>query len=140
MIKVDLGNMDEDGWKLLRDQKRALLWLVDRQLPDGWTEFIEIESENVGNDLLDGLINFLDHIQDEAAKELGEVVVFGESFGRYDEETEEPDYGKCPNCGEGLHRIRGLSSEPEGLREDRYCPTCNTHYMCTKAHFVPLVR
>lgn len=78
-MKIDLGRMDEKGWKLLRDQKRALLWLVDGQLPDGWTDFIEIESDNVGNDLLDGLIHFLDHIQDEAAKELGEYMVFGRS-------------------------------------------------------------
>lgn len=51
---IDVGAID---WKLLREQKLALLKLDN-------------------NEEADGLVNLLDDIQDKAAKILGERVVF----------------------------------------------------------------
>ena len=42
---------------------------------------------------------------------------------------------ECPKCSEKLYEIRGLSSEPEGIRPDYFCDECNIVYTCTKAHF-----
>lgn len=68
-ISVDLDNID---WVLLRLQKLWLLEVVD----------FEIDGDTAHGD---GLIAFIDHVQDEAASQLGEDTVFGE---------------KCPECGE----------------------------------------
>lgn len=68
-ISVDLGNTD---WVLLRLQKLWLAEVVDYQI-DGDTAH------------LDGLVAFIDHVQDQAASQLGEGTVFGE---------------RCPECGE----------------------------------------
>lgn len=38
----------------------------------------------------------------------------------------------CPKCGEELVDLP-FSSEPEGLRSDRFCLECNTRFGCTKA-------
>ena len=45
---------------------------------------------------------------------------------------------KNENCLAELHRIKDLFSEPEGIREDAYCPECDTRYMVTKADLVPI--
>jgi hypothetical protein len=47
-MKIDIGNMGEEGWRLLRDQKKVLVWLLDGQLPDGYYDGVEIESKDVG--------------------------------------------------------------------------------------------
>ncbi len=57
MTNIDLSRVD---WKELRKQKETLIR--------------KITASN--NDDLEGILNFLDHIQDEAAKELGEETVF----------------------------------------------------------------
>ena len=53
---VDLTNTD---WKLLRKQKTALI------------------KSNINTDVIDGLLSFVDHIQDAAADQIGEKEVFG---------------------------------------------------------------
>lgn len=40
---------------------------------------------------------------------------------------------ECKKCQGDLYCIEGLSSEPEGIRNDVYCPDCHIHYMSTKA-------
>jgi hypothetical protein len=63
LCSVDLSNTD---WKLLRKQKKGLLLLLDK------TEYLLSAKKS-----LDGLLNFIDYIQDEAAKQIGEKNVFG---------------------------------------------------------------
>ena len=40
---------------------------------------------------------------------------------------------KCKKCHSSLFRIKGLYSDPKGLREDAYCPACNIRYVVTEA-------
>jgi hypothetical protein len=56
------------NWTLFREQKQKLIQLANR----------DIQGEV---DLLNGLVNFLDHFMDCAAEELGESVVFGKPVG-----------------------------------------------------------
>lgn len=58
---IDIGEMD---WKQLREQKQTLLKVVGTSIPSE-------ESD------LTGILNLVDHIQDEAAKQLSEEEVFG---------------------------------------------------------------
>ena len=64
-IQVNLSQVD---WQLLRKQKQALVEVIHQQSKDF--------SPAVMNHLT-GLLHLLDHIQDEAAKVLGEKAVFG---------------------------------------------------------------
>ena len=57
-VIVDLTNTD---WKLLEEQKENLIVLI--------------ENHHMGE--LNGLVHFLDNIQDQAAQQLGEETVFG---------------------------------------------------------------
>ena len=59
-----LINADEVDWESLREQKEYLL----------------VCNSHWGSDHIDGLIHFLDFIQDEVATVLGEEAVFGEEF------------------------------------------------------------
>lgn len=59
---IDLSNTD---WKLLREQKGKL-----------FDSFINKRNNN--QEWVEGLLNFLDYIQDEAAKQLSDETVFGE--------------------------------------------------------------
>ena len=61
-VTITLNNVD---WRALRQQKVALLDTIARP---GIT---------FNDPDLDGIVNFLDRIQDQAAKVLGEEVVFG---------------------------------------------------------------
>lgn len=45
---------------------------------------------------------------------------------------------KCPDCGTRFKRVRGQSSEPEGIREDAWCPKCKQRFMVTKAYAFPI--
>jgi hypothetical protein len=69
-VIVDLTNTD---WKLLRKQKKTLLEILDSSIFDVYTgkEQLKIDEH------LAGLIHFLDDIQDQTAKQLGEKKVFG---------------------------------------------------------------
>ncbi len=35
---------------------------------------------------------------------------------------------ECKKCGEILYIIKGLRTDRDGMREDRYCPGCHTRY------------
>ena len=56
-------------WKLLREQKRCLVDVVNDRAIVTATQ----------KEMLEGLINLLDAIQDEATEELSEETVFGKS-------------------------------------------------------------
>ena len=79
---VELEKVD---WRQLRMEKVALLTVIDG-LPEGWSDEVDYGKDvedwdgddYVGCAILDGLVHFLDYVQDEAAKVLGEKVVFGE--------------------------------------------------------------
>jgi hypothetical protein len=34
----------------------------------------------------------------------------------------------CPKCGEELFLIKGLCTDRDSIREDRFCAECNTRY------------
>jgi hypothetical protein len=34
----------------------------------------------------------------------------------------------CPKCGLELFLIKGLCTDRDGIREDRFCAECNTRY------------
>jgi hypothetical protein len=55
----------DTNWKLLREQKQTLLAVIDATTHDK------------DADHLTGILHFIDYIQDEAAKEAGEEIVFG---------------------------------------------------------------
>lgn len=60
-VRVEVGGVD---WTELRVQKRELSEIIKRRRKP-WP------------DLLEGLLNLLDSIQDQAAEQLGKDVVFG---------------------------------------------------------------
>lgn len=65
-VTVDLSKTD---WKLLREQKATVLNLI---------EFDEFPNLRVGfKGTLQGIVNWIDNIQDQAAETLGEKKVFG---------------------------------------------------------------
>jgi len=64
-ISIDLSQVD---WQLLRKQKQTLVDVIHQGSKD---------DPPVVTNHLTGLLHLLDHIQDEAAKVLGEEVVFG---------------------------------------------------------------
>jgi hypothetical protein len=69
-LYIDMSNVD---WRLLRKQKLALLTvshLISKAHP-------HVGIENIDHTAIDGLINFLDFIQDCAAEIIGEEEVFG---------------------------------------------------------------
>ena len=43
---------------------------------------------------------------------------------------------KCPKCKGQVNRVEGLSTEPEGIRNDCWCEECKIMFTCTKAMFV----
>lgn len=62
-VMITLDNVD---WQLLRTQKAELVDMCAGNV---------LETHEVN--AVDGIIHFLDHIQDQAAKVLGEEQVFG---------------------------------------------------------------
>lgn len=62
-VRVDVSKVN---WKLLRKQKFTLIQLLNR------TDVILAQKNHI-----DGIIALVDHIQDHAAEQLGEVEVFG---------------------------------------------------------------
>lgn len=69
MIKTISVNLTKTNWALLRKQKAALIRAVEDKDVN--------EEDQKDRELLDGLVNFLDHIQDSAAEVLGEQKIFG---------------------------------------------------------------
>lgn len=63
---IDLSKVD---WKLLREQKA---WLAETSL-----QHVSAEGKKSWHPQAEGLLSLLDHLMDEAAKTLGEKLVFG---------------------------------------------------------------
>ena len=63
--------LEETDWSLLRDQKETLLGIL-RKFHKKENLLPQNERE-----ALDGIVNFLDSVQDAAAEEIGEETVFG---------------------------------------------------------------
>lgn len=61
-LLIDLTNVD---WKLLRTQKRAIVDIGYKPGTEKYKEAVE------------GLLCLIDHIQDEAEKQIGSKAVFG---------------------------------------------------------------
>ncbi len=68
-VMVDMG---KTNWELLKKQKEALLLAIGFGVNIGGYTPDPLLEEAVG-----GVVNLIDHIQDEASKILGEEVVFG---------------------------------------------------------------
>ena len=62
-IMINIGNVD---FQLLQEQKLWLLHVMDL-----------LAEDNKPIEAGDGLVNFLDYIQDQAAEQIGEDAVFG---------------------------------------------------------------
>lgn len=46
---------------------------------------------------------------------------------------------KCRKCGgENLITLDSITSDPEGIRHDRYCPDCDTKWGLTKAMMIEI--
>ncbi len=67
-MTIDLSRTD---WKLLRKQKEQLVSL----------ELLVLDADNKNDqhfiEAIDGLLNWIDDIQDQAAKQLGNKKIFG---------------------------------------------------------------
>lgn len=63
-MMIDIGNID---WEVLKDQKNTLI-SISSTLRNGNAK---------DRDNIEGLIYLIEHIQDEAEKEIGELAVFG---------------------------------------------------------------
>jgi len=70
-ITIHSLNID---WNLLAKQKKLVLDFLNSESP---TDFADVWNNSDGQDLMDGLLNVLDSLQDQAAEELGEEAVFG---------------------------------------------------------------
>jgi transcriptional regulator NrdR family protein len=44
----------------------------------------------------------------------------------------------CPKCGEELFAIKGLCTDIDEIREDRFCGECNTRYG-TRSHGIVMI-
>lgn len=81
-VYVDVKNAD---FAMLRGQKRILFEMIKGAFKDSPRE----------KDALEGILSFLDDIQDQAALTLGEEAVFGEdtlgTFGNVPEDSTEPE-------------------------------------------------
>ncbi len=62
-------------WPLLRKQKLFLLGLA---MADEFEAMRDVWNNNNGQEALDGVIELLDYLQDQAAEQLGDTVVFGD--------------------------------------------------------------
>jgi hypothetical protein len=63
-VAVDMSGVD---WELLRKQKQHLLSAID---------YFQGSEPDI-NEGLEGILNLLDHVQDEAEKVIGKEIVFG---------------------------------------------------------------
>ena len=72
-ITIHALNVD---WGLVAAQKLLLLDFLDSQTPE---EFADVWNNANGQDLMDGIVNLIDCLQDQAADQLGEEIIFGVS-------------------------------------------------------------
>lgn len=71
--EITIHSLNVD-WELFRKQKQLLLDFLDS---DSSTDFADVWNNSEGQDLMNGLMNILDYLQDQAAEELGEEAIFG---------------------------------------------------------------
>jgi hypothetical protein len=45
---------------------------------------------------------------------------------------------ECPKCKHELYTIEELSSEPEGIRSDKYCSYCHIRYASLKSSLMAI--
>lgn len=64
-VMVNVGRVD---WDMLRVQKLALLTIIPKQ-------------KKAVKEALDGIVHFIDDIQDQASEQIGEPEVFGRHEG-----------------------------------------------------------
>jgi hypothetical protein len=72
-ITIHSLNID---WQLVAKQKLLLLEFLDSETPE---EFADVWNNANGQDLIEGIVNLMDSLQDQAAEELGEEIIFGGS-------------------------------------------------------------
>lgn len=75
-VLIDASEID---WRLLCKQKQGLMRMADTR----------VVSEEDAMVVLEGMLNLLDYIQDEAAKVLGESAIFEDDDEEEDEEEDE---------------------------------------------------
>ena len=63
-------------WVLVAKQKLLLLEFLDSETPE---EFADVWNNTDGQDLITGIVNLIDSLQDQAADQLGEEEIFGGS-------------------------------------------------------------
>lgn len=95
---MKLKSLQKIDWPLLREQKMALL------------HAITLCSNKKTNEGLSGILELINAIQDDAAKELGDDLVFGRVLENYYKCSrckkewvdvhENPIKDKCPRCGQ----------------------------------------
>ena len=73
--EVTVHSLNVD-WKLVSKQKALLLDYLDSETPE---EFADVWNNANGQDLITGIVNLIDNLQDQAAEELGEEIIFGEN-------------------------------------------------------------
>jgi len=111
-------NVDKVDWKLLQEQKRALLKAITAEEVKLSSGAPTAKDDKVQKtiDGLSGILNLLDDVQDQVADQLGEEVVFGES-GEY--EISLPDMIK--NDGSFMSLDQGVDrAEAIRIAQDRY--------------------
>lgn len=72
-ITIHSLNID---WGLVAKQKLLLLEFLDSETPE---EFADVWNNTDGQDLITGIVNLIDSLQDQAADQLGEEEIFGGS-------------------------------------------------------------
>jgi len=70
-ITIHALNVD---WGQMARSKLILLDFLDSETPK---EFANVSNSNDGRDLMDGLVNLIDCLQDQAADQIGEEIIFG---------------------------------------------------------------
>ena len=61
------------NWELVRKQKALLLDFLDSDSPQ---DFADCWNNAKGQDLVAGVVNLIDALQDQAAEQLGEEIIF----------------------------------------------------------------
>ncbi|GEM_PF-5563253 len=69
-MQVDIGAMD---WELLRKQKEQLVKITQESGKSNLPLTLPTEA----SEAVDGMLNLLDRIQDQAADQIGSMAVFG---------------------------------------------------------------
>lgn len=71
--EITIHSLNVD-WKLIAKQKLLLLEFLLSETPE---EFSDVWNNANGQDLIEGIVNLMDSLQDQAADQLGEETIFG---------------------------------------------------------------